>query len=130
MVRVRSRPPPPAVVCSIYSAIVLPIVDYCDVVWRPTTASVIEGKILNKSPLPFYSKFSNSRFHTSIQNFKFIHHHTCTIFFIFPKILLFMLAETSKGIMFRQFWLEKFILQRSCSMESTVYHKPVFEAVI
>ena len=52
---------PPAVVCLLqyYSAFVLPLFEYCDVVWCPTTArltSIIERvhlKFMNKLPLPF-----------------------------------------------------------------------------
>ena len=75
---------PPAVVRLLYSAFVLPLFDYCDVVWCPTTAKLtslierVHSKFVNRLPLPFRSKFSYSlierrRFHTSIQIFKSIH---------------------------------------------------------
>ena len=75
---------PPAVVCLLYSAFVLPLFDYCNVVWCPTTAKLtglierVHSKFVNRLPLPFRSKFSCSlierrRFHTSIQIFKSIH---------------------------------------------------------
>ena len=31
---------PPAVLCLLYTAFVLPLLDYCDVVWCPTTAKL------------------------------------------------------------------------------------------
>jgi len=75
---------PPAVLCLLYSAFVLPLFDYCDVVWCPTTAKLtsmierVHSKFVNKLPLSFRSKFFYSlterrRFHTAVQIFKSIH---------------------------------------------------------
>ena len=73
---------PPAILCLLYSAFVLPLFDYCDVVWCPTTAkltSMIERVHLNfvkKLPLSFRSNFSMTercRFYTAVQIFKSLH---------------------------------------------------------
>ena len=76
---------PPAVVCLLYSTFVLPLFDYCDVVWCPTTAKLtslierVHSKFVNRLPLPFRSKFSYSliecrRFHMYFYSiFKSIH---------------------------------------------------------
>jgi len=72
---------PPAVLCVLYSAFVMPLYDYCDVVWSPTTAKLnslierVHSKFLNKLPLSYRSKFSftlteRRRFHTALQIFK------------------------------------------------------------
>ncbi|MCY3928860.1 MAG: reverse transcriptase domain-containing protein [Acidobacteria bacterium] len=72
---------PPAVLCVLYSAFVMPLYDYCDVVWSPTTAKLnslierVHSKFLNKLPLSYHSKFSftlteRRRFHTALQIFK------------------------------------------------------------
>ena len=74
----------PAVLCLLYSAFVLPLFDYCDVVWCPTTAkftALIErthSKFMKKLPALYQSKFSftlveRRKFHTAIQIFKSIH---------------------------------------------------------
>ena len=68
----------PAMLCLLYSAFVLPLFDYCDVVWCPTTAKLtgmverVHSKFVNKLPLSFRSKFCYSlterrRFHTAVQ---------------------------------------------------------------
>jgi len=31
---------PPAVYCLLYTAFILPLLDYCDVVWHPTTTKL------------------------------------------------------------------------------------------
>ena len=56
MARVRSRfssicrygTLPPAVVCLLYSAFVLPLFDYCDVVWCPTTAKLTKASLIER----------------------------------------------------------------------------------
>ena len=74
----------PAMLCLLYSAFVLPLFDYCDVVWCPTTAKLtsmverVHSKFVSKLPLSFRSKFLFSlierrRFHTAVQIFKSIH---------------------------------------------------------
>ena len=75
---------PPAVLCVLYSAFVMPLFDYCDVVWSPTTAKLnclietIHSKFINKLPLTYCSKFPFTltecrRFYTAIQIFKSLH---------------------------------------------------------
>ena len=75
---------PPAVLCVLYSAFVMPLYDYCDVVWLPTTAKLnclierVHSKFLNKLPPAYRSRFSSTlterrRFHTAVQIFKSIH---------------------------------------------------------
>ena len=73
---------PPAVLCVLYSAFVMPLFDYCDVVWSPSTAKLnclierIHSKFIKKLPLTYRSKFpftltERSRFHTySYSNFQ------------------------------------------------------------
>ena len=49
--------------CVLYSAFVMPLFDYCDVVWPPSTAKLnylterIHSKLINKLPLTYHSKF-------------------------------------------------------------------------
>ena len=75
---------PPAVLYVLYSAFVMPLYDYCDVVWSPTTAKFnclierVHSKFLNKLPPAYRSRFSftlieRCRFHTAVQIFKSIH---------------------------------------------------------
>ena len=75
---------PPAILCLLYSAFVLPLFDYCDVVWCPTTAKLtsmierVHSNFVKKLPLSFCSNFSFSmtercRFHTAVQIFKSLH---------------------------------------------------------
>ena len=51
--------PAHAVFCVLYSAFVIPLYDYCDVVWSPTLKCLIESlfKFLNKLPLTYCSRF-------------------------------------------------------------------------
>ena len=52
---------PPAMVSLLYSAFVLPLFDYCDVVWCPTTVKLtslierVHSKFVNRLPLPFFN---------------------------------------------------------------------------
>ena len=79
---------PPAVLCVLYSAFVMPLFDYCDVIWTPSTAKPrakqtcmierIHSKFMHKLPSSFSSKFQftlteRRRFHTAIQIFKSLH---------------------------------------------------------
>ena len=75
---------PPAVLCALYSAFVMPLFDYCDVIWTPSTAKQtcmierIHSKFMHKLPSSFSSKFQftlteRRRFHTAIQIFKSLH---------------------------------------------------------
>ena len=75
---------PPALLCLLYSAFVMPLYDYCDVVWSPSTAKQtrmlerIHSKLLNRLTLPYRSRFSftlteRRRFHTAVQIFKSLH---------------------------------------------------------
>ena len=54
---------PPAVLCMLYSAFVMPLFDYCDVVWSPSTAKQtcliekIHSKFINKLPVTYHSKY-------------------------------------------------------------------------
>ena len=47
--------------CILYSAFVMPLFDYCDVVWPPSTAKLnylterIHSKFINKLPLTYHS---------------------------------------------------------------------------
>ena len=72
---------PPAVLCMLYSAFVMPLFDYCDVIWSPSTAKQtcliekVHSKFINKLPVTYHSKFpftltERRRFHTAIQIFK------------------------------------------------------------
>ena len=74
---------PPAVLCVLYSVFVMPLFDYCDVVWSPSTAKQtclierIYSKFINKLPLTHRSKFpftltERRRFHTAVQIYKSI----------------------------------------------------------
>ena len=72
---------PPAVLCMLYSAFVMPLFDYCDVIWSPSTAKQtcliekVHSKFISKLPVTYHSKFpftltERRRFHTAIQIFK------------------------------------------------------------
>ena len=72
---------PPAVLCILYSAFVMPLFDYCDVIWTPSMAKQtclierIHSKFIRKLPSSYHSKFPFTltecrRFHTAIQIFK------------------------------------------------------------
>ena len=74
----------PAVLCVLYSVFVMPLFDYCDVVWSPSTAKQtclierIHSKFINKLPLTHRSKFpftltERRRFHTAVQIYKSLH---------------------------------------------------------
>ena len=74
----------PAVLCVLYSAFVMPLYDYCDVVGYPTTARLnclIEresSKFVKKLPLPYNSRLSftlteRHRYHTALQVFRSLH---------------------------------------------------------
>ena len=75
---------PPAVLCVLYSVFMMPLFDYCDVVWSPSTAKQtclierIHSKFINKLPLTHRSKFpfiltERRRFHTAVQIYKSLH---------------------------------------------------------
>ena len=75
---------PPTVLCLLYSTFVLPLFDYCDVVWNPTTAKLtamlerVHSKFVNRLPPSFHPKFSytlteRQRFYKAIQVFKSLH---------------------------------------------------------
>ena len=75
---------PPVVLCLLYSTFVLPLFDYCDVVWTPTTAKLtamlerVHSKFVNRLPPSFRPKFTYTlterrRFHKAIQIFKSLH---------------------------------------------------------
>ena len=62
----------------------MPLYDYCDVIWSPSTAKKtclierIQSKFINRLPLTYCSKFSftlteRRRFHTAVQIFKSLH---------------------------------------------------------
>ena len=75
---------PPMVLCILYLAFVMPLYDYCDVIWSPSIAKQtclierIHSKFINRLPLSHCSKFSftltgHRRFHTAVQIFKSLH---------------------------------------------------------
>ena len=75
---------PPTIFCVLYSAFVLPVFDYCDVVWCPTTAKLtsmterVHSKFVKRLAVSYRPKFSftlmeRRRFHTAIQIFRSIH---------------------------------------------------------
>ena len=68
----------------LYSAFVMPLFDYCDVVWCPTTAKLtslvekVHSKFLRKLPSSIGSKINPTlterrRFHTAVQVFRSLH---------------------------------------------------------
>ena len=90
-----------AVLCVLYSGFVMPLSDYCDVVWSPTTARLnclierIHSKFVKKLLLPYHLRLSftlteQRRYHTALQVFRslrqipppYLHH-------IFPRIFQF-----------------------------------------
>ena len=84
----------PAVLCALYSAFVMPLFDYCDVAWFPSTTKLnclierIHSKFVNKLPLTHRSKFPYTlierwRFHTAIQIFKSLRQISPQYFSIF-----------------------------------------------
>ena len=86
---------PPVVLCVLYSAFVMPLFDYCDVVWCPTTAkltSLVErahSKFLHKLPSSVGSKINSTltercRFHTAVQVFRSLY-STQTLSFLSPQ---------------------------------------------
>jgi len=71
----------PQILCLLYTAFVLPVFDYCNVVWCPTTAKFtsmtkrIHSKFIKKLPPSCASKLSftlteHRHYHTAIQVFK------------------------------------------------------------
>ena len=54
---------PPAMLCVLYSAFVMPLFDYCDVIWTPSMAKQtcmierVHSKFVCKLPSPYHSKF-------------------------------------------------------------------------
>ena len=54
---------PPALLCLLYSAFVMPLHGYCDVIWSPSTGKQtclierIHSKFINRLPLTYRSKF-------------------------------------------------------------------------
>ena len=54
----------PAVLCVLYSVFVMPLYNYCNVVWSPTTARLnclierVYSKFVKKLPLPYHSRLS------------------------------------------------------------------------
>ena len=74
----------PAVLCVLYSAFVMPLYDYCDVVWSPTTARLnclierVHSKFVKKLLLPYHSRLfftltERHRYHTALQVFRSLH---------------------------------------------------------
>ena len=55
---------PPTMLCVLYSAYLMPLYNYCDVVWSPTTAKLnclierVHSKFLNKLSPAYRSRFS------------------------------------------------------------------------
>ena len=88
--RVRSRPAsiiqfeslPPEVLCVMYSAFVMPLFGYCDVIWTPPMAKQaclverVHSKFICKLLSSYHSKFlftlpEHRQFHTAIRILKF-----------------------------------------------------------
>ena len=109
--RIRSRLPsiaryeslPHAVFCVLYSASVMSLYDYCDVVWSPTTVKLsclikrVHSKILNKLPPAYHSRFSftlteQHRFHMAIQIFKSLATSDFTGFVLLGNYLLVLVT--------------------------------------
>ena len=74
----------PAVLCVLYSAFVMPLYDYCDVVWSPATARLnclierVHSKFVKKLLLPCHSRLfftltEQHRYHTALQVFRSLH---------------------------------------------------------
>ena len=93
---------PPALLCFLYSAFVMPLYDYCDIIWPPSTAKQtrmlerIHSKFVNRLPLPYRSRFSLTltecrRFHTAIQIFRSLHR-------LSPPYLHYNIFQLSKDI--------------------------------
>ena len=86
----RLKPLPDNLLCQLYQAFVLPVFDYCDAVWTPT--SVLLTKHLEHIHSDFLKGISacssyvkltlaeRRRFHTAVQVFKVLHH-------LFPRYL-------------------------------------------
>ena len=94
---------PPAVLCVLYSAFVMPLFDYCDVIWTPSMAKqtclieILHSKLVRKLPSSYHSKFlfiliERGRFHTAVQISKSL----CNIF---PPYLcdIFQLSRSFTG---------------------------------
>ena len=75
---------PPAVLHVLYSAFMMPLFDYCDVIWTPSMAKqtyMIERvhlKFVHKLSSSYHSKLSYTlteccQFHTAVQVFKCLH---------------------------------------------------------
>jgi len=69
----------PAVLYLLHTACVLPLLDYCDVVWHPTTTKLIvmiervHSKFIKKLPPPNSLSFTlteRQKYHTAIQVYK------------------------------------------------------------
>ena len=82
----RLRPLPPSVFLLLYKAFIVPIFDYCDVVWQPSSArlcskikylhnktmKLFSSASINSTNLP-HSPSSRQRFHVAILAFKILH---------------------------------------------------------
>ena len=75
---------PPTVLYLLYSTFVLPLFDYCDVIWTLTTAKLtamlerVHSKFVNRLPPSFHSKFfytltEHQKFYKAIQVFRSLH---------------------------------------------------------
>jgi len=77
----------PVILCALYTAFVLPLCDYCAVIWSPTTSKFISmmervhSKFTRKLPPSCASKLSftlieHRRYHTAIQVFRSVHNYS------------------------------------------------------
>ena len=77
----RLNPPPPTVRKLLYQVYILPILDYCDVVWTPTNANQtrrlerLHSKYTSctDSSISRYSLVERRKFHTIMQIYKILH---------------------------------------------------------
>ena len=78
---INRRNPPPTVRKLLYQVYILPILDYCDVVWAPTNANQtrrlerLHSKYTSctDSSISRYSLVERRKFHTIIQIYKILH---------------------------------------------------------
>ena len=77
----------PMILCALYYAFVLPVYDYCDVVWSPTTVKftgmleIVYSKFIKRLPSSCASRLSftlteRQRYHTAIQIFRSVHNYS------------------------------------------------------
>ena len=130
----------PVVLCMLYTAFVLPLYDYCNVVWSPTTAKFtsllerVHSKFVKKLPPSCAPRLSftlteRRHFHTAIQVFRSVHNYSpsylLNIFHYSKDITSYCRCNINRLFVPRVFsyklWQKKLLLSWDYYMEQFVY---------